>query len=188
MKISGHIVDLLNRRIFGGEITVSDGKIVSIKPIDVSPTAPFLMPGFIDSHVHIESSMMVPAEFARVAVEQGTIGVVTDPHEICNVLGVEGIDFMINSGRHIRFNFCFGAPSCVPSCGSDIEQGGATLDASAIKELMSRPDIGFLAEMMNYPGVLNSDPQVMAKIEAALSCGKPVDGHAPGDCGQQRQL
>ena len=188
MKISGHIVDLLNRRIFGGEITVSDGKIVSIKPIDVSPTAPFLMPGFIDSHVHIESSMMVPAEFARVAVEQGTIGVVTDPHEICNVLGVEGIDFMINSGRHIRFNFCFGAPSCVPSCGSDIEQGGATLDASAIKELMSRPDIGFLAEMMNYPGVLNSDPQVMAKIEAALSCGKPVDGHAPGVCGQQRQL
>ena len=178
--VTGHIVDILARRIYDGAVTIADGRIAHIAPAPVAPDAPYLMPGFIDSHVHIESSMMVPAEFARVAVEQGTIGVVTDPHEIGNVLGVAGIDFMIDSGRNIRFNFCFGAPSCVPSCGSDIESSGATIDAAAISALMQRPDIGFLAEMMNYPGVLAGDAEVMAKIHAALAAGKRVDGHAPG--------
>lgn len=178
--VTGHIVDILARRIYDGAVTIADGRIAHIAPAPVAPDAPYLMPGFIDSHVHIESSMMVPAEFARVAVEQGTIGVVTDPHEIGNVLGVAGIDFMIDSGRNIRFNFCFGAPSCVPSCGSDIESSGATIDAAAISALMQRLDIGFLAEMMNYPGVLAGDAEVMAKIHAALAAGKRVDGHAPG--------
>lgn len=188
MKYRGRIVDVTSRRIFGGEVTVENGVIADVVPVDnIEEDAPYLMPGFIDSHVHIESSMMVPAEFARVAVEQGTIGVVADPHEIANVLGKEGIEFMIESGRHIRFNFCFGAPSCVPSCGTDIETSGATLDADDIEELMSRDDIGFLAEMMNFPGVLSGDREVMAKIAAAKRHGKPVDGHAPGLLGEERR-
>ncbi len=191
MKFSGHIVDIRQCRVFDGEIEVENNVISCIHegiPEDVDcKNLPYIMPGFIDSHVHIESSMMVPVEFARVAVEQGTMGVVTDPHEIANVLGVEGIDFMINSSKHIRFNFCFGAPSCVPSCGSDIETSGATLDSKAIEVLMAREDIGYLAEMMNYPGVLNEDAEVMAKIKAALRNGKPVDGHAPGLVGDARK-
>ena len=188
MKYTGHIVDVVRREVFDGEVEVNNGVITGITPRhDIPGNAPYWMPGFIDSHVHIESSMMVPAEFARVAVEQGTIGVVADPHEIGNVLGNEGIDFMIANGRHIRFNFCFGAPSCVPSCGTDIETSGARLDSGDISELMHRDDIGFLGEMMNYPGVLADDAETLAKIEAALTCGKPVDGHAPGLHGQQRQ-
>ena len=188
MKYLGHIVDVTARRVFDGELTVENGVISSITPSDnVRPDAPYLLPGFIDSHVHIESSMMVPVEFARVAVEQGTIGVVADPHEIGNVLGKEGIEFMINSGRHIRFNFCFGAPSCVPSCGTDIETSGATLDSHDIEELMARDDIGYLAEMMNFPGVLAGDKEVMSKIAAARRHGKPVDGHAPGLLGEERR-
>lgn len=188
MKYKGHIVDVTARRVFDGEVTVEDGVISKIAPCDdVVADAPYYMPGFIDSHVHIESSMMVPAEFARVAVEQGTIGVVADPHEIGNVLGKQGIEFMINSGKHIRFNFCFGAPSCVPSCGTDIETSGATLDSHDIEELMARPDIGFLAEMMNFPGVLAGDKEVMAKIAAAKRHAKPIDGHAPGLLGEARR-
>ena len=188
MKYTGHIVDVVRREVFDGEVEVNNGVITNITPRhDIPGDAPYWMPGFIDSHVHIESSMMVPAEFARVAVEQGTIGVVADPHEIGNVLGKEGIDFMIANGRHIRFNFCFGAPSCVPSCGTDIETSGARLDSGDISELMHRDDIGFLGEMMNYPGVLADDAETLAKIEAALTCGKPIDGHAPGLHGQQRQ-
>ncbi|MGN1262674.1 MAG: adenine deaminase [Prevotella sp.] len=187
MKYTGHIVDVVRRRVFDGEVTVEDGVISSILPKSGVPhEAPYLMPGFIDSHVHIESSMMVPAEFARVAVEQGTVGVVADPHEIGNVLGKEGIDFMIANGSHIRFNFCFGAPSCVPSCDPAVETSGACLDSNDIREMMMRDDIGFLGEMMNYPGVLADDAEVKAKLEAAQRSGKPVDGHAPGLTGERR--
>lgn len=183
----GHIVDVVRRRIFDGEVVVNDGRIVAINECEVpAGSSDYIMPGFIDSHVHIESSMMMPSEFARMAVEHGTTGIVTDPHEIANVLGEEGIDYMIKSSRQIRFNFCFGAPSCVPSCGTDIETSGRILDSKAIGRLMERDDIGYLSEMMNYPGVLNSDPEVMAKIEAARRNGKPVDGHAPGLVGDDR--
>ena len=187
MKHTGHIVDILSRRIYDGEVTIADGIIKRITPkSNVPERAPYLLPGFIDSHVHIESSMMVPAEFARVAVEQGTIGVIADPHEITNVLGNDGINFMISNGQHIRFNFCFGAPSCLPSCDASIETSGAHLDSHDIRSLMQRQEIGFLGEMMNYPGVLADDLEVKAKIEAALANGKPVDGHAPGLQGQER--
>ncbi|MGN0282960.1 MAG: adenine deaminase [Prevotella sp.] len=187
MEYKGHILDVLRRKIYDGVVTVENGIISSIVPSDTVPAnAPYLLPGFIDSHVHIESSMMVPAEFARIAVEQGTIGVIADPHEIGNVLGKEGIDFMITSGRHIRFNFCFGAPSCVPSCGTDIETSGATLDSGDIRQLMQRNDIGFLGEMMNYSGVLGGDKETLSKIQAALDNGKPIDGHAPGLLGEER--
>jgi len=184
----GHILDIPNRRIIDGELRINNGLITAITTRDDVPDeAPYYLPGFVDAHVHIESSMMVPAEFARIAVEHGTTGVITDPHEIGNVLAVEGIDFMIRSAGHVKFNFCFGAPSCVPSCGTDIETSGAVLDSAAIESLMARDDIGFLAEMMNYPGVLNADEEVMRKIKAAHRYGKRVDGHAPGVVGEARK-
>ena len=189
MTYQGYIVDALRREICEGSLVVEDGKIVEVRHGKLPPRSkpwPYLMPGFIDSHVHIESSMMVPHEFARIAVSHGTIGVIADPHEIANVLGVEGVDYMIQSGHQAQFNFCFGAPSCVPAIGGEVETSGATINVVEIEKLMARDDIGFLAEMMNYPGVLNSDKEVMQKIEAARRHGKPVDGHAPGLMGQLR--
>ena len=190
MIYQGHIVDVVAHEIFDGALVVEDKRIVAIKreklPEREKPY-PYIMPGFIDSHVHIESSMMVPHEFARIAVSHGTIGVVADPHEIANVLGVEGVNFMIRSGHLAQFNFCFGAPSCVPALGGEIETCGATIDADDIEHLIARDDIGFLAEMMNYPGVLSGDKEVMRKIEVAKRYGKPVDGHAPGLTGQLRE-
>ena len=180
---------MLSREIFDGTLTVEDGKITEIKHCKLPEREkpyPYLMPGFIDSHVHIESSLMVPHEFARIAVSHGTIGVVADPHEIANVLGLAGIDYMIQSGSQAQFNFCFGAPSCVPAIGGEVETSGATIDAEEIEKLLARDDIGFLAEMMNYPGVLTGDREVMHKIETARRYGKPVDGHAPGLTGTLR--
>ena len=188
-SIKGHIVDVMRREIFDGELLFDGENIVEVKhcalPEKEKPW-PYIMPGFIDGHVHIESSMMVPHKFARIAVSHGTIGVIADPHEIGNVLGIEGVDYMIRSGREAHFNFLFGAPSCVPAVGGDIETSGAVIDAKDTEKLMAREDIGFLAEMMNYPGVLAGDKEVMAKIRAAHRHGKPVDGHAPGLTGQQR--
>ena len=189
MSVKGHIVDVISHEIFDGELVIDGETIVEVKRCELPESKtpwPYLMPGFIDSHVHIESSMMTPREFGRLVVAHGTVGVIADPHEIGNVLGVEGIDFMIRSSRQVRFNFCFGAPSCVPAIGGEIETCGAVLDAKDTEKLMARPDIGFLGEMMNYPGVLAGDKEVIAKIEAALRHGKPVDGHAPGLTGNQR--
>ena len=186
--LRGHILDPVRRTLTDGEIHIDDGRIAAIKPLaDVPADAPYWLPGFIDSHVHVESSMMLPAEFARVAVRHGSVGAVCDPHEIANVLGIPGIEIMLRSAATVPFHFLFGAPSCVPSCGSDIETSGATLSSADIAELMKRPDIGFLGEMMNFPGVLFSDPEVMAKIQATLDAGKPVDGHAPGLLGDDRR-
>lgn len=185
----GHIVDVVRHKVFDGELVVNEGRIVQVKPCELPANGkqyPYLMPGFIDSHVHIESSMMAPCEFARVAASHGTIGVVADPHEIGNVLGIEGVDYMIQSGKLYPFNYCFAAPSCVPSCSSDIETSGAIINAAGVEELMARDDIGVLGEMMNYPGVLNADPEVMRKIHAAQAHGKPVDGHAPRLVGNDR--
>lgn len=183
----GHIVDIIHRRIFDGCIDVCDGTITSVSECrGLSSDAPYILPGFIDSHVHIESSMLTPAQFAGVAAGHGTIGVVSDPHEIANVLGVRGIDFMLENASGVDFNFCFGAPSCVPSCSSNIESGGAVLSSKDVEELLQRPQIGFLSEMMNFPGVLSEDPEVLAKIEAAGRAGKRVDGHAPGLLGEKR--
>ncbi|MFZ1799863.1 MAG: amidohydrolase family protein, partial [Chitinophagaceae bacterium] len=136
------------------------------------------MPGFIDSHVHIESSMLVPSEFARLAVVHGTVATVSDPHEIANVCGIKGVQFMLDNAKQSPFHFYFGAPSCVPA--TIFETAGATLDSYVIKNLLSRPDIFYLSEMMNFPGVLHGDEEVLKKIAAAKLAGKPVDGHAPG--------
>ncbi|MBP5560973.1 MAG: adenine deaminase [Muribaculaceae bacterium] len=189
-EFKGHIVDVISREIYDGVIVVDGDKIVAVEKCELpkrEKAYPYLMPGFIDSHVHIESSMMVPQEFARIAVSHGTIGAVADPHEIGNVMGVKGVEYMVNSGRRAIFNFCFGAPSCVPAVGGDVESSGATIDADDIEKLMASDDIGFLAEMMNYVGVLNDDPQVMAKIASAKKRGKPIDGHAPGLVGDERE-
>ena len=186
----GHIVDAVSREIYDGELVVDDGRIVQVNRCELPGDEkqwPYLMPGFIDSHVHIESSMMTPLEFARVAAEHGTIGVIADPHEIANVMGVEGVDVMIHSASQAQFNFLFGAPSCVPALGGDVETSGATIGSQEIEALMQRDDIGFLAEMMNFTGVLQGDSEVMAKIAAARAAGKPVDGHAPGLTPEQRQ-
>jgi adenine deaminase len=189
MNLKGHIVDVIRHEIYDGELVIDGETIVEVKHCELPENKkpwPYLMPGFIDGHVHIESSMITPCEFGRIAAVHGTIGVIADPHEIGNVLGIEGIDFMIRSGRQVHFNFCFGAPSCVPAVGGEIETNGAVLNAKDTEELMARDDIGFLGEMMNYPGVLSGDKEVLAKIDAARRHGKPVDGHAPGLTGRQR--
>ncbi|MEQ3664706.1 adenine deaminase [Olleya sp.] len=175
--IQGQIVDIQHKRIFSGEITVDSGKIQSIteKEHDVKH---YILPGFVDAHIHIESSMLVPSEFAKIAVKHGTVSTVSDPHEIANVLGVAGVEFMIKNGKKTPFKFNFGAPSCVPA--TTFESAGAVIDSDDIKTLMANPDIKYLAEMMNYPGVLFDDEEVLKKIAWAKHYNKPVDGHAPG--------
>lgn len=180
MKIQGQIVDIQQRRIFKGEITVANGQIQSIVEKDHQVNH-YILPGFVDAHIHIESSMLVPSEFARLAVCHGTVATVSDPHEIANVLGVEGVEFMIENGKKVPFKFNFGAPSCVPATA--FESAGATIDSEGIKSLLENPEIKYLAEMMNYPGVLFEDPEVMKKIEWAKHFNKPIDGHAPGVLG-----
>jgi adenine deaminase len=177
MIVQGNIVDIENRRIYKGEITILNGKISSIKEVDHS-VENFILPGFVDAHIHIESSMLVPSEFAKIAVVHGTVATVSDPHEIANVLGVKGVDFMIENGKKVPFKFNFGAPSCVPA--TSFESAGAIIDSDDIKKMMSNPDIKYLAEMMNYPGVLFDDEEVLKKIAWAKHYNKPVDGHAPG--------
>ncbi|MBO9618684.1 MAG: adenine deaminase [Niabella sp.] len=179
-NIKGNIVDVLRERIYSGFVESENGKIIKIGRVQDEPdeTLPFILPGFIDSHVHIESSMLIPSEFARLAVVHGTVATVSDPHEIANVCGVEGVAYMIENGRKVPFKFNFGAPSCVPA--TVFETAGATLGVSEVAALLQHPEIKYLSEMMNFPGVLMNDPEVMQKIKAAHDLGKPVDGHAPG--------
>ncbi len=182
-SLTGHIVDIPSHRIYDGEIRIKEGHIEYITPrTDVPATAPYFLPGLTDAHIHIESSMMIPEQFAKVAVRHGVVCAVCDPHEITNVLGAEGIDFMVNNARNSRFNFWFGLPSCVPS--SHLETAGAVIDARQTQELIRRGDLHFLAEMMNFPGILTGDTEVSAKIRAAREAGKVIDGHAPGVRGE----
>jgi adenine deaminase len=180
ITISGNLVDVHQKKIYPAEIIVEDGRIKSVKETQHSlPTTHYyILPGFVDSHVHIESSMLVPSEFARLAVVHGTVATVSDPHEIANICGMEGVEFMIENGKTVPFKFHFGAPSCVPA--TVFETAGATLDSNDVEKLLRNDDIYYLSEMMNFPGVLNEDQEVMKKIEAAHHLLKPVDGHAPG--------
>lgn len=184
-RISGNLVDLDRKKIVAAEIIVDGGKIASIKesPGPAPLRGPFILPGFIDAHVHIESSMLVPSEFARLAVVHGTVATVSDPHEIANVCGVKGVEFMIANGKKVPFKFHFGAPSCVPA--TPFETAGAVIDSNDVNKLLESDDIFYLSEMMNFPGVLNEDDEVMKKIAAAHRLLKPVDGHAPGLRGEQ---
>ncbi len=177
MKIQGQIVDIPKRHIYAGEVTIADGKIISI--IEKENTVQnYILPGLVDAHIHIESSMLVPSEFAKLAVLHGTVATISDPHEIANVLGKEGVYYMIENGKSVPLKFHFGAPSCVPA--TSFETAGAVINSDDIKELMDNPDIYYLSEMMNYPGVLYDDIEVLKKIEWAKKSNKPVDGHAPG--------
>lgn len=176
LKLSGKIVDVVNSRIFKGTITVDNGVIVNIIEDD-NDIDQIIMPGLVDSHVHIESSLLVPTEFARLVVPHGTVASVSDPHEIANILGIKGVQYMIEEGALVPFKFFFSAPSCVPA--TVFETSGCTLDAAAVDELLSKEEIKYLGEMMNYPGVVYDDEEVMKKIESAKRHGKPIDGHAP---------
>ncbi len=178
--LTAQLVDIAARQVYPAEITVQNGLIQSIKKVVVKEASalPFLTPGFVDAHVHIESSMLIPSEFARLAVVHGTVGTVSDPHEIANVCGLAGVEFMIENGNSVPFKFNFGAPSCVPA--TTFETAGAALNAEEVDLLLSRPQIKYLSEMMNFPGVLNQDTEVMQKIASAKKHQKPIDGHAPG--------
>jgi adenine deaminase len=180
MRVHGKLVAIKERTIYPAEIIVENGRISSIKHLDGSADAnlPYILPGFVDAHIHIESSMLIPAEFARLAVVHGTVATVSDPHEIANVCGIAGVEFMIENGKTVPFKFNFGAPSCVPA--TSFETAGASLNSKEVADLLKRDEILYLSEMMNFPGVLNGDAEVLAKIRAAHDLNKPVDGHAPG--------
>lgn len=180
--ISGQLIDIFQRRIYPAEIIFDNNRITSVVEVSNAPDQ-YILPGFVDAHVHIESSMLTPTSFAQMAVRHGTVATVSDPHEIANVLGIEGVQYMLDNAALTNFHFFFGAPSCVPA--TNFETAGATLNADAVAELLSRSDIWYLSEMMNYPGVLHGDAEVLAKIEAAKAAGKPVDGHAPGLRGEE---
>ncbi len=181
-EVKGTILDVVNRRFYNGAVVIENGKIKTIRETDDVPRQ-FILPGFVDAHVHIESSMLVPSEFARLAVRHGTVATVSDPHEIANVCGKEGVEFMIKNGNKVPLKFYFGAPSCVPA--TSFETSGAKLTVRDVEELLDLDEILYLSEMMNWPGVLNREKEVMAKIKAAHSRGKPVDGHAPGLKGEK---
>lgn len=179
-KVIGKIVDILQRKIFEGELIFDNKKIISITPLNSTASQPlnYILPGFIDSHVHIESSMLVPSEFAKLAVVHGTVATISDPHEIANVCGIAGVEFMIKNGNTVPFKFNFGAPSCVPA--TIFETAGAALDSTDVDVLLQKKEILYLSELMNFPGVLFNDAEVMKKIAAAKKYNKPIDGHAPG--------
>jgi adenine deaminase len=182
--INGRLVDVYQEKIYPAIVTIKDERISAISPIEnelstsETDNLPYILPGFIDAHVHIESSMLIPSEFARLAVVHGTVSTISDPHEIANVCGINGVEYMIDNGKKVPFKFYFGAPSCVPA--THFETAGAEINAKDIDQLMKRSDIFYLCEMMNFPGVLNKDPEVMEKIAIAKKYNKPVDGHAPG--------
>ncbi|MEO6722181.1 MAG: adenine deaminase [Ferruginibacter sp.] len=178
--LRGNITDIFNRDIYYGEVSIDNENISSVTRLnEIAPAnAPYILPGFIDSHVHIESSMLVPGEFAKLAVVHGTVGTISDPHEIANVCGMAGVEFMIENGKTVPFKFHFGAPSCVPA--TIFETAGASLNSADVAELLQKDEIHYLSEMMNFPGVLSGDEEVMLKIAAAKKHNKPVDGHAPG--------
>lgn len=180
-SISGNIVDVVNNEIYAAEMEILGGKIQKITRLD-EKFETFILPGFVDSHIHIESSMLVPSEFARTAVKNGMVAVVADPHEIANVAGVEGINFMIDNGKHVPFKFYFGAPSCVPATQN--ETSGAKIGSAEISELLKRDDIKFLGEVMDFPGVISAEKEILEKINSAKLNNKPVDGHAPGLVGE----
>ena len=180
MRIKGNYIDIENEHIFAAEVEVIDGKIASITPLNET-VGNYILPGFIDAHIHIESSMVMPSAFAKVAVLHGTVATVSDPHEIANVLGMQGVNLMIENSKLVPFHFFFGAPSCVPA--TTFETAGAELNADDINTLMQSPDIWYLSEVMNYPAVIHSDAEMMRKLDFAKKSKKPIDGHAPGVTG-----
>nr|WP_315088944.1 adenine deaminase [uncultured Chryseobacterium sp.] len=180
--IKSNLIDIVARETYPAEIIIKDNKISSIQRISEKQDT-YVLPGFIDAHVHIESSMLVPSEFAKIAVKHGTVGTISDPHEIANVLGISGVEYMIDNAKKVPFHFYFGAPSCVPA--THFETAGAVIDSSEIDQLLDKEEIVYLAEMMNFPGVIYKDEEVLKKLESAKKHNKPIDGHAPGLMGEE---
>lgn len=177
--MKANLINIFAKSVQEAEITIENKLISAIHIIGKeNPALPYILPGFVDAHVHVESSMLTPSQFAKLSVVHGTVATVSDPHEIANVMGVEGVEYMIEDGKRVPFKFCFGAPSCVPA--TIFETAGAVVDPEDVKKLLSSADIGYLAEVMNFPGVLNGDPDMIAKINWAKHFNKPIDGHAPG--------
>jgi len=176
--VKGNIVDIKAKRIYPAAVSINNGLIENITEEAGSVLDRYIIPGFVDAHVHIESSMLIPSQFARLAVVHGTVATVSDPHEIANVCGMKGVEFMIENGKQVPFKFYFGAPSCVPA--TVFETAGAEISVKDVEALLASDDILYLSEMMNFPGVLFDDNEVLSKIQAAKNAGKPVDGHAPG--------
>lgn len=177
-SVVANVVQIQHRRVEPAEIKWEAGRITSVRPTPDAKPSTYVLPGFVDAHVHVESSMLAPTEFARAAVVHGVVATVSDPHEIGNVLGMAGVEYMLRNAAQSPFKFCFGAPSCVPA--TTFETAGATITTAEVEQLLADPRIGYLSEMMNFPGILNGDPDCLAKVAAAQRVGKPVDGHAPG--------
>jgi adenine deaminase len=177
MKVSGQLVDIHKREIYPAILSILDGKILNVEKVKKAPEV-FIIPGLIDAHIHIESSMITPGAFSLAAVKHGTCGVVSDPHEIANVLGIKGVEFMINDAKKVPLKFFFGAPSCVPA--TKFESNGARLNSNEVRKLLKKKEIKYLSEMMNFPGVISNDREVLKKLDCAKELGKPIDGHAPG--------
>ncbi len=175
--IKANLINVVAKTTYPAEVIISNGKISSITKLNETLNT-YILPGFIDAHVHVESSMLVPSEFARIAVTHGTVGTISDPHEIANVLGVAGVDYMIDNAKQVPFHFYFGAPSCVPA--TSFETSGAIINSDDIDKLLSRKEIVYLAEMMNFPGVIYKDDEVLKKLAHAKKHNKVIDGHAPG--------
>ena len=182
-QLEGLVVDLHRRRTFPGKVVIVNGIIDSITEDHSAHQDQYILPGFVDAHVHIESSMLIPSEFARLAVVHGTVATVSDPHEIANVCGVYGVRYMLDNGARVPFTFAFGAPSCVPA--TTFETAGAEITAADIRDLFTDDRIRYLSEMMNWPGVLHNDPAVLEKLAVSKECGRVIDGHAPGLRGKQ---
>lgn len=188
--IRGWIPDFTKRRFFYGEVGINSEKIVSVTSLDNKQTEPnnndrYILPGLIDAHVHIESSMLVPSEFARQVVRYGTVACVSDPHEIANVLGKDGVEFMMEDALRTPLKISYTAPSCVPA--TEFEESGAILKAKELKELAEKFQFVGLGEMMNFPGVIYNDSTVIEKLRLFRELNLPVDGHAPGLSGVDLQ-
>lgn len=182
MKICGNIIDIYKRKIYKGCLEINHDVIKDLYGED-NEEEKYILPGLIDSHIHIESSMLVPSRFAEAAVKHGTVAVVSDPHEIANVMGKEGVEFMIDNGKEVPLKFYFGAPSCVPA--TPFEESGGKIGIKEIRELMDKEEVKYMSEMMNFPGVINNEKEVIEKIKIAKEVNKPVDGHAPGIIGEK---
>jgi len=175
------IVNVFSNEIIEGNLAIDSGKIIGIGDYqglnEIDLEGKYLSPGLIDSHVHMESSMILPSQFARAVVPKGTTSVITDPHEIANVCGLEGIKFMMDSTKDLPLNVYYMLPSCVPA--TPFENSGARLEAKELEKLMSNPMVLGLGEMMNYPGVIGGDSKIIEKLKLAQDYNKIIDGHSP---------